>query len=204
MPGAGKSFISSIAIKHLKTVRTAGHPFVVTYLFCDYKSRMQQSVEGMLSILLGQLMKQSPDRESGTRLWHRCKRSGTRASASDLTGPLAEILRSFEATTRVCVIIDGLDECRRDGTVKDMMKRLFKLQKNTGLRILVTLRPVNEVTDIFDEHSYLQLDICAQKEDLESYVQNKVARSSSLDWLPKQVGLWNSIQDSLIQIADGM
>lgn len=204
MPGAEKSFISSIAIKYLKTVRTVGHLFVVAYLFCNYKSREQQNMEGMLSILLRQLIEQSPDRDSGTRLWRKCKRSGTRASADDLTASLAEVLGSFGATTRVCVVIDRLDECRRDGTVENMMKRLFSVQRDVGLRILVTSRPVNEVTNIFDEHSHLRLDIRAQEEDLESYVQSEVTRSSSLNWLPKEVGLWNSVKDSLIQTADGM
>ena len=61
IPGAGKTFLTSIVIHDLGE-RFDGDPeVVVTYLYFNYKRHAEQTIENLVASLLKQLVKQRPD-----------------------------------------------------------------------------------------------------------------------------------------------
>jgi hypothetical protein len=59
IPGAGKTMMAAIAIDYLG--RAARADVGLAYLFCNYKSQVDQSLFSLLSALLKQLVQSQPD-----------------------------------------------------------------------------------------------------------------------------------------------
>jgi Cdc6-like AAA superfamily ATPase len=107
-PGAGKTMLTSIVIADLqrryRTYRSIG----VAYIYCDYRTRDEQTVERTLQSLLKQLLEQQkPISASVQQFWQ--DHGYQRPLLRDISRCLQSVVASF---SMVFTLIDALDECK--------------------------------------------------------------------------------------------
>jgi len=60
IPGAGKTVMASISIDHLNTMARC-EDVAIAHIFCNYKSKAQQTIVDLFASLLKQLLRDQPD-----------------------------------------------------------------------------------------------------------------------------------------------
>ena len=197
IPGAGKTMMAAIAIDHLG--RTAQADVGLAYLFCDYKSQVDQSVCGLLSALLKQLVQSRPDIAAPvTRLYDHHSKRKSRPSLDDMFEALLTICSNH---ARVHVVVDALDECAdQDATRSRFIEKLRELQARTNVRLLFTSRFIPEITEKFQSDP--MLEVRASEEDVERFVAGQIPRLPSC--IRRDDKLTRTVQSKIVEAVGGM
>jgi Cdc6-like AAA superfamily ATPase len=198
IPGAGKTMMAAIAIDHLcKTVRS--DEVGIAYVYCNYNSQGNQSVDALLSAILKQLLQSRPDiAEEAVQLYdsyiHKRK-----------TPTTDEIFAALQATcanyTWVHIVVDALDESSdRDGARSGLVTKLRNLQSRSDIRLMVTSRFIPDIEQEF--RSAPKLEVRATDEDVGRYVMGQIPR------LPKCIQrddeMKSLVQTKITEAVDGM
>ncbi|KAL8672148.1 MAG: hypothetical protein Q9168_003371 [Polycauliona sp. 1 TL-2023] len=144
-PGAGKTVLSSIVIRHLQEhCRAQGdsNGFAVLYLYLDHKETKIQSYSALIRSILRQLLLgQEIAGPEALRVIKDCQK-GIIPSDEDVMEILQTVISS-SSMSRVYLIIDALDEFHEE----DRPKLLAKLKSISSqkLSLLFTTRPSDEV-----------------------------------------------------------
>ncbi|KAL8996311.1 MAG: hypothetical protein Q9169_004150 [Polycauliona sp. 2 TL-2023] len=144
-PGAGKTVLSSIVIRHLQQYCRAqgdSNGFAVLYVYLDHKETKSQSYSAIIRSILRQLLlAQDIASPEALRFIKDCQK-GIIPSDDDVIELLQAIVSS-SSMSRVYLIIDALDEFREE----DRPKLLAKLTSISlkKLSLLITTRPSEEV-----------------------------------------------------------
>jgi Cdc6-like AAA superfamily ATPase len=199
IPGSGKTITAAVAIDHLIT-KLQKNTTGVAWVYCSYKSRTDQTVVSLFSVLLRQLMQGDKPRviELVEQLHKRHTSQKTRPTAQDIIEILRATIMEFST---VCFVIDALDECSADdGTRRRFVKDLEALQSDTDLRLMITSRNIPEVVDSFT--NALKVEVWAHDEDVKDYL------AGQLDRLPrcvqKDAELQKEVQEKIAGAIDGM
>jgi hypothetical protein len=197
IPGAGKTMIAAIAIDHLG--RLAQADVGLAYLFCNYKSQVDQSLHGLLSALLKQLVQSRTDiAASVTRLYDHHSKQNSKPSRDEIFTALLTICSNH---TRVYIVVDALDECtNQDGTRSRLVEKLGELQARTNVRLLFTSRFIPEITERFLSNP--MLEVRASKEDVKQFVAGQIPRLPSCIRRDDELAL--AVQSKIIEAVDGM
>ncbi|KAF4459089.1 hypothetical protein FALBO_14162 [Fusarium albosuccineum] len=207
MPGAGKSFIASIAINCLQQIYLLDQDTRITFLLCDFNSQQEQCPEELLASLLKQLLEGRPIPQDLKELlkYYKSKPSECRPLMGELLGCLTTAMGLYE---KVFVIIDALDEHKTEPRTR-LLEEMFNLQANFNLNILATLRPVQELLSLFEGSGVLVhvLEIRAHQDDIQKFINSKI--TNNLLFLRKKTPEERSkihleIMSSISQAADGM
>jgi NACHT domain len=199
IPGAGKTMIASIVVDYLKTSCPDGKTGIA-FLYCIYKRRDNQEVDGLLASLLGQLAVWQPVvPESIRKLYHKHLRGEKpRPSRDEIREELHCIMQAY---SRIFIVIDALDECKTDPIRDKLLSEVYELQEGCDIRLMVTFRP-NIVPKAPSSGSVTTLEIRAHEEDIERYL------SSQMSQLPRIVQdrneLQHKIKTRIINLVDGM
>jgi hypothetical protein len=197
IPGAGKTMMAAITVEHL--CRTAQADVGLAYLFCNYKSQVDQSVYGLLSALLKQLVQSRVDIIAPvTDLYDHHSKQKSRPSLDEIFTALSTICSHY---TGVYFVVDALDECSdQDGSRSRLIEKLRDLQAKTNMRLLFTSRFIPEVTEKFQSDPILEVQ--ASEEDVKRFVAGQIPR------LPKCIRrdgeLALTVQSKIVEAVDGM
>jgi hypothetical protein len=197
IPGAGKTMMAAIAIEHL--CRTAQADVGLAYLFCNYKSQADQSIHGLLSALLKQLVQSRIDIAAPvTHLYDHHSKHKSRPSLDEIFAALSTICSNHAS---VYFVVDALDECSdQDSTRSRLVEKLRDLQTKTNVRLLFTSRFLPEITEKFQSDTILE--IRASEEDVKRFVAGQIPR------LPKCIRrddeLTLTVQSKIVKAVDGM
>jgi Cdc6-like AAA superfamily ATPase len=137
IPGAGKTFITSIVIDYLQTnYKSSG----VAYLYCNIGQQGQQTPESLLGSILKQLVwNQSPLPREVKDLYDQHKDKRSRPELMEISKVLQCVI---SLDSRTFIIIDALDECQNhDSCRNSLLSEIFTLQAKTQLNIFATSRP---------------------------------------------------------------
>lgn len=182
IPGAGKTFITSIVVDYLQT------NYSIAYLYFNVGRQGQQTPEGLLGSILKQLVRnQSPLPKSVKDLYDRHKDKQSRPKLKEIS----EVLQSIISPgSRAFIIIDALDECQNHDRCRDnLLSEIFTLQVKTRLNIFATSRP-QEVEAKFS--GSIVREIIARDEDIEMYLDDQISL-----WEKSHEGDLNSIQNMI-------
>ena len=199
IPGAGKTILTSIIVEEL-TAQFSNNPTIgIAYIYCNFRRQDEQKIDNLLRSLLKQLAETQSSLPSTVKeLYNRHKTKRTRPS-------LKEVSRSLQAVTtlysRVFIIVDALDECQVfDGCRQRFLSEIFSLQANQGVNIFATSRFIPEITTKFQGN--ILLEIRANKEDVERYLEAHMRHLSSFDDWNQQ--LQDEIKVAIADAVDGM
>jgi hypothetical protein len=199
IPGAGKTMMAAIASDYLVN-KVRNSTTGVAWLYCSYKSRIEQTVDTLLASILKQLIQsESPGIiDILMKLHQEYIVAGTRPTADELLKTLQAVLSKYST---VHIVVDALDECSaEDGTRRRLLAHLRALQGHTDLRLMVTARHIPDIIDEFTGASILE--VRAHNEDVRRFL------SGQIDRLPKCVQrdaeLQQTIHEKIIEAIDGM
>lgn len=206
-PGAGKTVLSSIIIKHLQSIYPRHGDVAVAYLFCDYLDK-DVTVQSMILSLLKQLLEEHrglPKAIKDVYDKHKDGKNRARPTLDDFLCCISAVVddRDFSA---VYVVVDALDEFRNeDRPRQDLIEKLLNIQEKSAntFKILVTARPLPNIEALF--RNSLSLEISATKGDIRLYLENNVKGAFNIT---QDVKANNAFQEEIITgistACDGM
>lgn len=198
IPGAGKTMIAAIAIDHLGNVARSEN-IGVAYIFYNYKSQVDWSVDTLLAAILKQLVQTQPDMAEEVIQLYKSHSTGRRRPL------LEEIFTALQSActkySRVHIVVDALDECTdQDGARSRLLAKLRELQHGSNIRLMVTSRFIPDIEQKF--RSALKLEVRASDEDVRRYVAGQIPR------LPKCIQrddeMKSLVQGKIVKAVDGM
>jgi hypothetical protein len=194
IPGAGKTMMAAIAIDHLS--RLAQKDVGLAYLFCNYKTQLDQNLPSLLIALLKQLVRSRPDIAAPvTLLYDHHSKQQSRPSRDELFTALSTVCSNY---TTVYIVVDALDECMdQDGVQTKLVKRLRELQTMTEVRLLFTSRFIPDIIEEFRSDPILE--VRASKVDVTRFITGQWSRLPKYDEQLKR-----TIQDRIVDTVEGM
>jgi hypothetical protein len=189
IPGAGKTMITAIVIDHLwKHVQNKD--IGVAYIYCDYKTQVQQTATKLATAILKQLIQERYSMaEPVVNLYDRHVNRGTLPSHEEILSVLQAVVSSY---SKVYVVVDALDECLNEDCTQ-LLAILRNLQSKGNLSFMATSRFIPEVENEFT--SLPRLPIRADGSDVKRFVAGQIHR------LPRFVQRDNKLQEA---IQDGI
>lgn len=149
IPGAGKTFLSSIVINELDRLRLSEKGGVkdsaILMLYCKWDDSQSQSVDCLLASLVKQVAQRYGlvSKETTNMFLKHSKADTTPGRDEYLTVLNAELGR-FPKTF---IVVDGLDELRDERSRLILVETLTSM--NTKINLMVTSRPVDSITRHF-------------------------------------------------------
>jgi Cdc6-like AAA superfamily ATPase len=198
IPGAGKTFMSSIVVNHLGERFPRRDGVGIAVLYCSYSMRGEQAKEKLLAGLLRQLLQRKHCcSETVQSLYEQCKSAGRRPSLDEMVVLLKHVASSF---SQAFVVVDALDEC--EGTEwSPLVRELRRLQTLfPALRLMFTFRPHVIVLEEMAEAA--TLNIRAHRSDIEHYVATHLSRLSQ--HVTEAANLRRDVIQGIVAAADGM
>ncbi|KAK3326348.1 hypothetical protein B0H66DRAFT_637637 [Apodospora peruviana] len=169
MPGAGKSLIASIAIDHLQDRFLHDLETAVGFVLCEFSLQDDNhQPEDLLASLIKQLIQARPPQAPAIvhelLRRHSSKGPGSWPLMRELVGFLATVVSSY---SRTFVVIDALDEYSMESRTV-FLESMLDIQWITNLNILATLRPIQEITAMFEESGIIlhTVEIRARERDV--------------------------------------
>jgi hypothetical protein len=188
--------MSSIVIDYLQNSILDEH-VGIAYIFCNYRSKLEQTPVNLIASLLKQLSQARyniPDNLKCLYGQHIYKQ--TRPTLDEVSRILQSEIRNY---SRVFLVIDALDECLDDNR-QIVLSKIRAIQAAGSISLMATSRPIPKVTQGF--HQSVQLEIRASDEDVRRYIEGQMFRMTGC--VTRNVGLQESIKDSIIKTVDGM
>lgn len=187
---------------------------LATFFFWNSGSFEQKSQGGMLRTLLCQVLDQYPDLlpvifpERWARAYSR-ELSGT--PHNRLSWSLHECIEAFKALLqqssvplKVCLLIDGLDECNGDhDDLAELCKNMTKTESQ-GIKICLSSRPWVVFQDSFRTYPKLRLQDLTYG-DIDHYVSDKFRRNTAFQRLmAREPDLAPALIKEIAHCADGV
>ncbi|KAI5839953.1 hypothetical protein DFP73DRAFT_500816, partial [Morchella snyderi] len=199
IPGAGKTFISSGVIEHLKG-RADASDCGVAYVYFDYKEGDNQAPILVLASLVKQLGYQIPHLpQKISTLYEELEHKGKRPSLEDLIITLLSIFASFK---RVFIIFDALDECNQKGQ-RDKLLPLFHRLGEGGANLFITSRYYPQDIQVSFKN-VPRIEIMASGQDIKSYILQRLEENPRVKRLAEKAECEDRIISELTERANGM
>ncbi|KAJ4207075.1 hypothetical protein NW759_014073 [Fusarium solani] len=199
IPGAGKTIVASVVINHLIEKLREDPSSGLAYIYCDFRRRNEQTVENFASSLLKQLAEKQPTLPDAVRQLHkRHERSRTEPSQKELVESLRSVTQLFD---HVFIVVDALDECQESNNcLPRFLSELFDLQKQLGVNIFATARPLGHIKSRFEKS--ISIEISAHSEDVRKYVNGRLGELPMI--VQRNTELQEAIMANISRAVDGM
>lgn len=194
IPGAGKTMMAAIVVRHLCNV-PASNDMMVAWFYCNYRMRHDQSAYNVLSALLRQFIER--DTSVPDSLWGflgNCKSKRSYPTNNELAEAFSLACTGVRKSFVVVDALDELDERER----RKLIPLLRRIRSTSKIRLLVTSRPGYEQQ--FRDATCLE--VRASEADIRKYVAGRIPDMCS--FVQKDETLRNEIQESIVQVVDGM
>jgi ankyrin repeat domain-containing protein 50 len=165
IPGAGKTFLSSIVINELDRLRLGEEgglkDAAILMLYCKWDDSLSQSIDALVASLLKQIA-QRYGTASGkmVEMFSQYSRAGTKPGREEMISVLGTELARFP---KAFIIVDGLDELRDEKSRLALLDTLGSTSAKVNL--MITSRPLNNIVQHFqDQGYYITCDGCGRRD----------------------------------------
>ncbi|KAK7052724.1 ANK-REP-region domain-containing protein [Favolaschia claudopus] len=200
-PGAGKTVLSSLVVKHIED-KLQTQKVGLAYIYINHKELGTQSPTALFASLCKQLLLNKSLPLMLRDLWQYHSDRKTQPTLADVLRLLKIVLLEY---SRIYVVIDALDEYFNitDEHRAIFIQNVVEIIKQFPIHLMITTRPNNMSQSRF---SNLQLvPITAEKADITRYIQNQFNHSDNLcQLLENRPELKVDIQLAIVQDVDGM
>lgn len=172
----------------------------VGYVYFDYMERDQQKPIYVLASFLKQLAGQIPSICKELEIFYdKLLAQQRRPRFEELYTILLATIKSF---SRVFLIFDALDECDQEDQRKELLPFFHRLA-NYGISVFLTSRPHPD--DIHSSlHNATMIELSAKKEDIGSYIQQRIEDNPRAKRLVEQGNCKDRIVSELTESVKGM
>jgi Cdc6-like AAA superfamily ATPase len=199
IPGAGKTMLVAVTIDHL-SAKVQAPAIGIAWLYCSYKSRVEQTVEALLQAILLQLVRtETPGIvQLAKQLQQTHSSCGSRPSQHDIYKTLEAACAEL---TTVYIVIDALDECPVDnGSRRQLLAHLNQLQKSADVRLMVTSRRIPDIIEHFQDAA--RVEIRAHDQDIRQFLTGQLGRLPRC--VQRDLELQLMVQEKVAEATDGM
>ncbi|CAG8922357.1 unnamed protein product [Penicillium salamii] len=192
IPGAGKTFLSSIVINHLQQLLRPDD-VALAFFFCNFREKVT------LNEMLGSLLKQLVRQQS---FIPQCLVDSFNSSARITMSDFMACLKSmFSTFSKVFIVIDALDECHLPDNLRTtFLSELRALQKNFNLRVFATSRDDQGIPALFEGCATLK--VRASPDDVKRFLAGRVGVLPA--FVQKRSDLQEEIITEISKSIDGM
>ncbi|KAH8976461.1 hypothetical protein EDB92DRAFT_1761220, partial [Lactarius akahatsu] len=209
-PGSGKSILSSVIIRDIKSMADAGSAFLA-YFYFDFKDKAKQDTRALLSSLLVQLSDQSDLFFDALFSLYSAHKQGTEQPTNDSLSQCLKYMLATAGSVPIYLILDALDECPYGTglpspreTLLDLVNELVKLRLPT-MRLCATSRPEFDIRTALKPLATQQVslhDESGQTRDIKNYVADVVRSDRRMKrWRDEEK---DTVIEKLAEKADGM
>ncbi|KAF5592395.1 hypothetical protein FPCIR_5716 [Fusarium pseudocircinatum] len=194
LPGAGKTFLVSVVIRHLLSLFDKDNSTIIAYHYCDFARQDKETVNLILSSILKQLAQcwgALPAIMS--TLYNEHKKRNTQPSLKEITNALKNVI---SLSSRTFIVIDGLDECL---VWRNLMAQLRGLQ---GVKILATSREIPEIVNDKTLEGSSVLEVHARATDVRKYIDANMQRLSK--FVSQDQQRQEEVRAAIIRASGGM
>lgn len=144
---------------------------LVAYVYFEYKEKDKLDEHAVLASVLQQLVhwKRSIPKPVDD-LYKRCQEQKTLHTCQEIRDTLLALVTD---SINMYAVLDGLDECR-DDALGEVLSCLRKMSSMGRLSLMVTSRPVPEITNLFSDDEILS--VRASEEDLNLYIHTRASK----------------------------
>ncbi|KAH8983356.1 hypothetical protein EDB92DRAFT_1578578 [Lactarius akahatsu] len=177
-PGSGKSILSSVIVRDIKSMSSTGSAFLA-YFYFDFKDTTKQDLRALLSSLLVQLSDQSDIFcDAFSSLYSAYKRGSEQPTVDSLAQCLEDML-TMTGQVPVYLIMDALDESPNDSGIPSSRENVLELVKELvdlhypHVHLCITSRPEFDIRTTLESLATQQVslhDERGQKQDINDYV----------------------------------
>ena len=155
IPGAGKTFLASIVVEHLKKYKKEENTAVLV-IYCGYNEAKSQSIDNLIAALIKQVLQIRPEVSKELKdLYKKHSRTDVFPSLEELT----KILRAELAKLDNCyIVVDALDEIFEESKRQLLLETLVYGEVN----IMVTSRPLDTIRELFGPFTDISCDGCEE------------------------------------------
>ncbi|KAK6507843.1 hypothetical protein TWF481_006265 [Arthrobotrys musiformis] len=182
MPGAGKTFLSSIVIDHLFQLFGKTPTVGIAYIYFNYTLEKEQTVYAALASLLKQLSRCQYSLPASIRALYEKNHT---ASDPLKRPPIYEVIQALKSVvslySRVFIVVDALDECpmKNDNYCRDtFLSTIFDLRNDHEVNIFATSRHIKEIVDKFGKLEGEVMEVRADDADLRLYLDGRINQSN--------------------------
>ncbi|EHK16458.1 uncharacterized protein TRIVIDRAFT_227323 [Trichoderma virens Gv29-8] len=198
IPGAGKTIITAIVIDDLHKGFQNNLSVGITYLYCDFRRRHEQTIEDLLLNLVKQFARQHTFVPIEIQqLYEKCKKENRQPSFDEISQLLHSVSKLY---SKAIIVIGALDECQSDLCRTRLLTEVFKLQDKTSANVFLTARLIPGILEILKES--VSLEIRAQDEDVQRYIKDQITRLPS--FVLNNYELQDKIKTTISKAVDGM
>ena len=201
----------SIVIENLQQM-FGGEDVSISFAYCDYKDRTNQTTVKLISSLVKQIVSQQKDMPVEVVNLYSAHGHGQKLLS---LGNQLSLLSCFpNSFRRSFILIDALDEHfanedEEKSLQLTLLDELLKLQKQGSGFNGYTLFFTSRESPVIQEHlaGFVRLNIRAADSDIESYIHSRITNPSHFRFADKIMGdaeLANAIVDKLTENAQGM
>ncbi|KAH9015864.1 hypothetical protein EDB85DRAFT_2280173, partial [Lactarius pseudohatsudake] len=177
-PGSGKSILSSVIVRDIKSMSSVGSA-VLAYFYFDFKDTAKQDSRALLSSLLVQLSDQSDTScDALSSLYSAHKRGSEQPTVDSLVQCLKDML-TMMGQVPIYLIVDALDESPNDSGIPSSREKVLELVKelvdlhHPNLRLCITSRPEYDIRTTLEPLATQEVSLhneSGQKQDINDYV----------------------------------
>ena len=177
---------------------------VVVYFYCDYADHRTLDTCNILGTILLQLLRTKPIPEPIRAMIRRSYEDGLRTPETKEL--IAIICSAVELFCRVCIIIDGLDECKKNVWQDVLVLVKGLIQKRTPcVKVFVSCREEDQILQGLSRYSHIQISTEVVSRDIIAFIQGTVrSRLDSGDLKILNPALEKDICNKLEAKAQGM
>ncbi|KAK6525995.1 hypothetical protein TWF281_011036 [Arthrobotrys megalospora] len=199
IPGAGKTFLTSIVVDHLCRFFSNTSAVGIAYVYFNFKHKNEQTIYNILASLLKQLAQRQYSLPASIKdLYDQHKNNRTWPSTNEITKALQAITKLYSSTF---IVVDALDECQiSDYCRNNFLSTIFRLYTQCGINIFATSRHIQEIIEQFKHQGSTTLEIRAHEEDLRSYLDGRIEQSTRKMLRDNR----EAIKAGIVKVVDGM
>lgn len=197
---------SSVIIEQLKANCASKPSLAIAYFYFDFNESEKQNATSFVTTLIAQLCNHVVDLpEELKELYKACNNGRGVATLDALKAALFAVAEKFGD---VFIVADALDECPKNGNLREELLELIKdmnTRSSSNIHLLVTSRPESDIEELLQSLSttrVIPIQGSPIDADIKSYICNEISSDSKLKKFP--IEEQKKIEKRLIAGADGM
>ncbi|KAK7013936.1 ANK-REP-region domain-containing protein, partial [Favolaschia claudopus] len=200
-PGAGKTVLSSLVVKHIED-KFQTPKVGLAYIYINHKELGTQTPTALFASLCKQLLVDKPLPSKLQDLWQYHSKRNTQPTLADVLCVLQIVLLEYSS---IYLVIDALDEYFN---ITDKHRAIFiqnvvEIIKQFPIHLMITTRPNNMSQSRFSNRQLVP--ITAEQVDITLYIETQFNHSDNLrQLLENRPELKVDIQLAIVQDVNGM
>jgi hypothetical protein len=193
----------SIAVKDI-TDRYPDTGTGIAYFYFNFQKEAAQTIKNFFAVLVKQLSGQKTRLPpSLLSLYTRCSRKDQIPRLEELQAEFHNIIQTFN---NVFIVVDALDECKKD-TLEHLLPYIVNfMQRSLGrAKLLVTSRPYPEIESEFASQGFetIKIEATRVKNDIAAFVNHELTHRRHR-YVVLDEELRGKVQEELISKGNGM